>query len=190
MRDFMNRLHIHPQLYLLLALGFLLLPLPWILAWMAASAFHELCHYGALRLCGYRVYRLGISPEGAVMDTEPMSRVRELICALAGPLGGFALLLVARWFPRTALCGAFQSLYNLLPIYPLDGGRALRCLLGQWPEICGILETCVLLGLLILGMIACFLWHLGPIPLLFACVLLIRRGKIKIPCKLGLPGVQ
>ena len=62
-----------------------------------------------------------------------MSGGREVVCILAGPLGGLSLLLLCRRFPRVAICGMLQSVYNVLPIYPLDGGRALRGILGRLP---------------------------------------------------------
>lgn len=59
-----------------------------------------------------------------------MSPGRELLCVLAGPAVSFSLLALARFFPRIAICGLVQGIYNLLPIYPLDGGKALRCMVS------------------------------------------------------------
>ena len=77
---------------------------------------------------------LRICAGGAVMDASPMSTVRELFCVLAGPIGGMLLSLFFRWIPRVAICAVFQSAFNLLPIYPLDGGRAVGCILELLPD--------------------------------------------------------
>ena len=57
---------------------------------------------------------------------------RELLAVLAGPAGSLLLLSLYRVLPRVAVCAAVQGFYNLLPIEPLDGGRALRLCLEHW----------------------------------------------------------
>ena len=116
--------------FLLLALLLLTAPLPWVGAALAAAAFHEACHWAALRLTGGRLRGMTVSAAGAVLKTGPMEPRQELWSALAGPAGSLLLLTLLRRFPRIALCGGIQGLFNLLPVYPLDGGRALRCLLN------------------------------------------------------------
>ncbi len=162
------------------ALLLLVLPIQWVFAALLAGAFHELCHICAIYLCGGTIYRITMSGRGAVMDLEPLYREKELICALAGPIGGLFLLLFARLFPRTAVCAGVQSLYNLLPVYPLDGGRALRCgAMLLFPKygnkLCAILEWICFAGVFILAIYA-YLWlNLGPTPVLFAVMLLLKR---------------
>lgn len=180
-----------PALLFVLALSLLILPIQWVFAWFGAVLFHEMCHYLALRLLGSRVFRIHLSTFGAFMETEELLWHRAFFCALAGPLGSLSLCMLSGWFPRLAVCGLFQAAYNLLPIYPLDGGRALHCLLGRTrvgSACLRILEACVLTGCVILALHACFVWKLGPIPLLLAGGLLLKCGKI--PCKLRRERVQ
>ena len=126
----------------LLALMLLVLPLQWICAAIIAAVFHELCHILAVYACGGRVRRCYIGSGGALLEAGPMPPIRELICVLTGPLGGFLLLLVIRLFPRLALCGAFHSIYNLLPLNGLDGGSALQRIAWMlFPENAG--EICL-----------------------------------------------
>lgn len=170
------------------ALALLILPLRWIAGAVFAAVFHEWCHYLALRICGIRIFGFAVSTNGAVLETEPMDRWQELICALAGPAGSFLLALMHRWLPVAALCAGVQGLYNLLPLYPFDGGRVLRCLVGaQRAEIiCRIL----IFALAVLG-IYCFARLKMGFGMMAAVYLLIHRAAFrKIPCKDRPLGVQ
>ena len=178
------------------ALLLLVLPIKWLIAALAAAVFHELCHVGAIRLCGGKILGLSIGGGGAVIKTEPMEQGKALFCALAGPFGGLCLLLAARWIPRTAVCAGIQSLYNLLPLYPLDGGRALRSGAAialppkQAERLCGIIEELCRGGLVILAVYAGVVLHLGIFPFLLVFLILLKTKSGKIPCKHGPQRVQ
>ena len=130
MRGLPVRIRIESGFYIFLAVLLLAVPLRWIAAAFAAAFVHELGHYLAVRLLGGQVLSGSICFRGARMETLPMSPGRELIAVLAGPASSLMLLCLARLFPRVAICGLIQGIYNLLPIYPLDGGKALRCVMA------------------------------------------------------------
>lgn len=126
-----RRLRLEASACIAWAVMLLVLPLKWLAAAALAALWHELCHYFALHLVGAEVQGVRIGGRGAVMHTGQLLPWQECVCALAGPVGGLMLLPLARWFPRVAVIGLVHSVYNLLPLYPLDGGRALRCATGM-----------------------------------------------------------
>ena len=128
-----------------LALMLLMVPLRWLGAWLTAGVLHEFGHYGMLQSCGKRVYGIRADWNGIRMETEPLGRA-QWACALAGPVSSLLVIGLYRWFPRIAICAFVQAITNLLPIYPLDGGRVLVGLLSlSLPEktayrICSIIS--------------------------------------------------
>ena len=124
-------LRIEAGAYLLWALWLYLLPLPWVLGAVLAGVVHELGHLIALRIAHVPVYSVSIGGMGAKIETGPMSRIQEIFCSLSGPLCSFLLLFLCKIYPEAALCGLLQGLFNLIPLYPMDGGRAIRCLIGR-----------------------------------------------------------
>lgn len=184
-----NKLTIRPEFCFVLAMLLLLVPIRWVFAWLFAAVFHELCHIIILRICKCRITRVQIGLRGAIMETDTLSWGREMICALAGPAGGLLLLLFARWLPRTAICSLLLSVYNLLPLYPLDGGRALRgfifwLLPGEFAEkITGIIEPAVFLLITGVSVYAWLFLDLGMLPMLLIASLFYTRLKLKCPCK-------
>lgn len=172
-----------------LALMILLLPLGWIIPALIAAFVHELCHYAAILLCTGQTTGFSVYSFAARIELPPMGKSKELICALAGPLGGGCLWLLSPWFPRLAICAVLQSAYNLLPIYPLDGGRALRCTLEMMlPPAAAAFAAAFIqwafLGMLaVLAIYAAFVLHGGLMPVFVVLVLLFRTKDRKMPCK-------
>ena len=179
-----------------LALLLLVLPLPWIVAAIVAASFHEICHILAIRLCGGSIHDLKIGQRGASMGVAVLSPWQELVCTLAGPLGSFLLILTADLFPRLAVCALFHGVYNLVPIYPMDGGRALHCiltmLLGQGSAgTVGVWITRILgVMLLIAGIYAFVVLQIGILPLVMAGFVICKTNMRKMPCKDRVLAVQ
>ena len=118
---------------------------------LTAALVHEAGHAAALYLAGGHLRQL-------TLTALPCGRFACAAVSLAGPAAGFALTIAARdcggW--RLAGASALLSLFNLLPLPPLDGGMALAYLSdGGFPRVRGVLAalsgaTLLLCGLLCL----------------------------------------
>lgn len=136
------------------------LPLRWSLSCFGAAAFHELCHILAVYICKGSITSISFRLWGAQIHAGRLSYGGECISALAGPLGGLLLLFFYDMAPELSLCAAVQSAVNLLPFYPLDGGRALYCGLQlffsdkitefKWRKIQRFLELSIIFLIMIL----------------------------------------
>ena len=105
---------------------------------------HELAHAYAAAKLGYSLNRVVLMPFGAVIDGDlkGISLKDEIFVAFCGPLCNLvtALFFASLWWFAPTMYAftdvAFYSslaiaLINLLPAYPLDGGRILKCILTR-----------------------------------------------------------
>ena len=122
----MGRVRVEGGVWIVLGLTVLLLPLRVLLGIVLAAAVHELGHLAAMYSLGVPVLGFVLRPDGARIETGPMEPRAEVICALAGPVAGALTIFAWKWFPELAVAGLVQTVFNLSPIYPLDGGRVER----------------------------------------------------------------
>ncbi len=118
------------------------------LLFFASIVLHELSHSLVARTGGIRVKKVTLFMFGGVaqMEDEPASPSREFVMAVAGPLMSFLLAAVfflgyvglsfagitdTLWAPLQylAFINLAVGIFNLLPGFPLDGGRVLRSIL-------------------------------------------------------------
>jgi Zn-dependent protease len=128
------------------------------LLFLASVLVHELAHAFVGRLGGVRVRRITLFMLGGIahLEAEPRTWRTELVMAAAGPVTSFVLGFVFLWLgalvsgpidaedPAAALAALsplatlllwlgpvnlLLAAFNLLPGFPLDGGRVLRALI-------------------------------------------------------------
>lgn len=123
---------------------------------------HECGHYVAARSFSWRIRRMYMWIFGAVMETEEhgvRSIREEAIVVLAGPFQHIWMYGIAwlfqyyEWLPPTVIQGIFFYntiilVFNLLPIWPLDGGKMVYLLLTYvWPYQKGYQNTLIISSL-------------------------------------------
>ena len=126
--------------------------LVWVACGFVSILVHELGHALAYRAFGsWSAITLHGFGGYAEADVSPPAAWQRLLVAIAGPVAGFLLCLVAYlilnavgWEGKRAtvpplahnalyflyLMSLFWNLFNLLPVLPLDGGRVFRELLA------------------------------------------------------------
>jgi Zn-dependent protease/CBS domain-containing protein len=119
----------------------------------ASIIFHELCHSLVARRYGLPIRGITLFIFGGVaeMEDEPPSPRSEFLMALAGPVSSAVLaagfFLISRlggtveWpAALVAVLGYLASInislaaFNIIPAFPLDGGRVLRSILWGWKD--------------------------------------------------------
>ena len=125
-----------------------------VVAFFICVVLHELGHSLTARRYGIRVPRILLMPIGGMAEFEriPRQPSAEFLITIAGPLVNFAIVLVLwpfvglpQGFPfhpeyEDSIRGLWQmllywnglmGLFNLLPVFPMDGGRILRAALAS-----------------------------------------------------------
>ena len=109
-------------------------------AMLPAAAVHELGHFAALKSGGIRLRRLSFGAGGLEMDYwGSLSGLTGAAAIAAGPIFGliYGLLVFSHleYFRLSGWISLALSLFNLLPVLPLDGGRLLTMAMGRRGEI-------------------------------------------------------
>ena len=125
-------------------------PIQRALLWIPTLFFsviaHELGHAGAIAALGFGRSDIVLGGFGGVTMNNRRARPwQNILISLAGPVAGaaFGVLLYlllfnvsflqtdkmfSQWFPLMIAVNFYWAVFNLLPIYPLDGGQILRSL--------------------------------------------------------------
>jgi len=125
-----------------------------ILLLFACVLLHELGHALTANAFGIHTEDITLLPIGGVARLEriPTEPKQELLIAIAGPLGNVAIAVLLIFYlgqraavsdfddlntPRVAMLSKLASvniglvLFNLIPAFPMDGGRILRSILAM-----------------------------------------------------------
>lgn len=174
--------------YLYFACLILILPFRWILGWMLAIVIHELGHYVAVLICGGRIISLSLAQGGLDMDVTPLPNLRKFFCFIAGPVFGLLPVFWCCWFPELAVFSFILTVYNMIPVRPLDGGRLLELLLGGYGVIYCVIERMILILTVVICFVVSIHHSLGMLPIAVAVQLIVKNRKIT--CKRQVPAVQ
>jgi Zn-dependent protease len=174
----------------------------------ACVVLHELGHALMARFFGIATESITLYPIGGVARLRSMSEkpFEEICIALAGPAvtlliavlltplafagallgpmpdlaepslgGGLSLLIFSLWVSNVWL-----FLFNLLPCFPMDGGRVFRALLALWKGQLRATKIATRLGLVVAFFIACLSIPLAsPMPIVLA-VFVLFAGQMEL----------
>jgi Zn-dependent protease len=139
----------------------------WLVVIFACVLLHELAHCVVGRRYGAVVHEIELLPIGGVSKLErlPEAPSEELAMAIAGPLASIGIAVVAALAATAALVPLLPftlydgpllartfwfnlviAAFNLLPAFPLDGGRVFRALLERRRDLLAATRIAVRVG--------------------------------------------
>lgn len=153
---------------------------------------HELGHAIAMKIFNYNdVSILFIPFLGGLAsgNKQEISQKQESIILLAGPVPGILIGIMLRILPLsesidfTGLSNTFifLNVFNLLPIYPLDGGRLLKLLFFEKNDVISKVFLFISMGLMVFVAISTKSYALLIIPFFLTMQITaqIQLGKLK-----------
>lgn len=197
----LRKLPVHPT-FILLFLWFVLTKnIPAFFMFAGVVLTHELGHYIVAKKLGYKLDSFFIAPYGVSLNYKERAfdSRDEILIAMAGPAVNLCLSLitVSLWwiFPDVynytnsfVMQSTMLGLFNLLPCYPLDGGRIMVGLLQNYTsrkkavKLTNIFNYIFSFIILLLFFISCFI-DFNPTLCLFGCFLIMGIIDSKYECK-------
>lgn len=197
----MRKISIHPisivvWLWLLIMSGIV-----YAFNFVLAVVIHEFGHYAVAKILGYRLKKFAISPYGFVLKYEEknFNYRDELKIAMAGPVLNFVSILIifGLWwlFPTIyfvtesfVVVSLILALINLLPAYPLDGGRIFVDIASYFFDIKNAKKITMICNLLLsmfflVCFIVCVFINFNPTYLLFSIFLMIGLFDLNFESK-------
>ena len=165
-----------------------------IFFYIITVVLHEFGHCMTAKYLGYNTDGIVFDLYGAgIRSKDYLDRKHDIFISLAGPFVNVIIILmvVSCWwvFPNSyyltkelVVCNFIVMLFNLLPIYPLDGGRVVVAILGK--KICKkkVLKisgfSCLVVGILMLILFVVALFYKVNINILFISLFMIVNGVL------------
>lgn len=184
------RIRLDPSLFVLAALIALLGAVrEWAIV-LTCLLGHELAHAAAAAGFGLRVEELRVTALGAAVQIESGMELKpevEAAVAMAGPMASLVMAAAGLMWGRSGdlFTGVNIALaaFNLLPAFPLDGGRVFRALAAcnmGWrraTRLAVALSRVLAAGIVVAGAVGLAFGQLNPLPLALGVFVWIEAGK-------------
>lgn len=189
------KITIHPLFFAVGLLSAVFGGLPVFIICALTALLHECGHIFCAERLGFECTKISLMPYGAaaVCDVEGISTSDEIRLALAGPAVNLIMCVFVAglwWFhPQTYAytdllfyANAAMLIINLLPAYPLDGGRVTKCVLAKFCRPKAAKTAIRIVNLLVVcGLVALYFTVAPNLSLLTVAAFLLCSALTKAP---------
>ena len=143
--DLLRKIQIHPLLWMVIALAVATAHFIELMMMLLIIFVHEMGHGAAASFFSWRIKKIALLPFGGVAEMDEHGNrplKEELVVVLAGPIQHVWMLAIAyilflvgifpeKWYSLFIQYNLMVLLFNLLPIWPLDGGKLIFIILSR-----------------------------------------------------------
>lgn len=143
--DLLRKIQIHPLLWMVIALAVATAHFIELMMVLLIIFVHEIGHGAAASFFSWRIKKIALLPFGGVAEMDEHGNrplKEELIVVAAGPLQHVWMISVAyilfmagifpeKWYSLFIEYNLMVLIFNLLPIWPLDGGKLVFILFSM-----------------------------------------------------------
>lgn len=153
---------------------------------------HELGHAFAFRIFGEQNATIVLWGLGGLTYGRTPSRAwQSIVVSLAGPFVGFCVGLLSLWalfavgdraapgikdvLNQLVFINIAWTIFNLLPLHPMDGGQAFRTLLVSWKGASGLRASILVSAVTAVG-VGLLAWKTGQTFIVILAVMMLLRN--------------
>ena len=139
-KSILDKIRFHPLFYIIVIISLLTAHFKELIYFTSIILIHELGHSIMALLFKYKVNRIDIYPYGGYSRLEYDINIplyKELIILISGPIFQIIYVLIIYIIkididPIFYIFNRIILIFNLLPIYPLDGGKILNIIISYF----------------------------------------------------------
>lgn len=186
-KNISNKIYIHKSCYIVILLAILSANFQMILIVSLLLFIHECGHFFTAMLLKWSTEKIVFYPFGGISKFSHFINCplkEEILVLLMGPLMqmlGYYFILSLDFFINYSqsikIINYSILLFNLLPIYPLDGGKLLHCFICFFTSYNMSFKIVYLISYLLLTLIIIFFIYSPNLNIFLILILLITRLK-------------
>lgn len=179
-----NDWYIHPFTLLYIGVAYLNNSLLAYVQALGIVCFHEMFHYLFAKLYHFEIESVEVLPFGAFLSLQDYGVhhvVEELITILAGLCSHFFLYFIIVYFgsdPYLLAVNKLVFIFNVLPIYPLDGSKIILLVLSFFMDYQKAIQLQIKISILGLSILVVIQPHLSHL-VVYAYLLYLNYQYIK-----------
>lgn len=184
MKTILNKIYIHPLLIITIFIFLLMGRFKFVLYFMLLIIIHELGHVLTSLIFKWNIDKIVILPFGGLTKYNGLINtplIEEFLVSISGILiQTFFYLIIINFtdYKYFNLVHYFIIIFNLLPIYPLDGAKILNVIFNKMTSFKNSILLTVIVSYLVIFFLSLILFNINKLLFMILIFLFIEVNKL------------